>query len=78
MIKEICDEGAIKLAEELLKEAVRDYQAHLDLCNDLQARVKADMDSRGIVGKILEYATGDRNYLVKELDKKISSQLERS
>lgn len=77
MIKDIYDEGVIELSTALLQQAVEEYQAHLDVCNDIQARICADMDSRGIVGKILEYTTGDRNFLVKELDKKISSQLER-
>ena len=77
MIKNVCDEGVINLAIALLEQAVEEYQIHLDVCNDIQARVCADIDSRGLVGKILEYATGDRNFLVKEVEKKISSQLER-
>ena len=76
MIKNVCDEGVINLATALIKQAVEEYQAHIDVCNDIQARACADMDSRGLVGTILAYATGDRNFLVKEVEKKISSQLE--
>ena len=73
MVDDYFDEGVINLASALLAQAKEEYQMHLDCCNDLQARICAVVDSHGIVGKILEYATGDREFMVKEIDKKISS-----
>lgn len=67
------DEGVINLAEAILKQAVYEYETHLNVCNDYQARIKAKTDSKGIVGSIMEYATGDREFLVKEVEKRISS-----
>lgn len=72
------DDGIINLAIAIIEQAVEDYQNHLDVCNDLQARLCAKADSNGILGYILGYATGDKDFLVKEVEKKISSQLERS
>ena len=73
MVNDYFDEGVINLAEAILKQAVYEYETYLNVCNDLQARIKAKTDSKGIVGSIMEYATGDREFLVKEIEKRISS-----
>ena len=73
MINEYTDEGVINLSIAILKTAKETYDAHIDACNYLQARISASTDSKGIVGDILAYATGDREFLLKEIEKRISS-----
>lgn len=73
MIDKYIDEGVINLATAIIKDAKEEYELHLSVCNDLQARICAKMDSRGIVGSILEYTVGDREFMVKEVEKRISS-----
>lgn len=73
MVNEYTDEGVINLAIAIIKEAREEYEAHLNVCNDIQARISAKVDSKGIVGSILEYTTGDREFMLKEVEKRISS-----
>ena len=73
MEKEICDEGVINLSIAVINNARQEYQAHLNVCNDYQARISAITDAKGLVGHILEYCTGDRYFMLKEIEKKISS-----
>lgn len=73
MIKEYIDEGVINLSIAIIEMAREDYEAHLKLCNYIQARISAKTDSKGIVGSILEYTTGDREFMLKEIEKRISS-----
>lgn len=70
MIDNYIDEGVINLAEAILRDAKEEYDLHISVCNDLQARICAKMDSRGIVGSILEYIVGDREFMLKEVEKK--------
>lgn len=72
MQKEICDEGVINLSIAVLNNARQEYQAHLDVCNDLQALISAEVDAKGLVGYILEYCTGDRYFMLNEIKKQIS------
>lgn len=65
------DEGVINLAEAIIKDAVYEYNTYLSVCNDLQARIRAQTDSKGIVGSIMEFATGDREFLLKTVEGKI-------
>ena len=69
----VTDEGVINLAEAILKNAREEYKMHLNVCNDYQAIASAKTDSKGIVGYILEYAVGDREFMLKEIKKQISS-----
>lgn len=73
MAKEYTDEGVINLAVAIIELAREDYEAHLNVCNDIQARISAKTDSKGIIGDILEYTTGDREFMLKEVEKRISS-----
>lgn len=73
MINEYTDEGVINLAIAIVETAREDYDAYLNVCNDIQARISAKVDSRGIVGAILEYTTGDKEFMLKEIEKRISS-----
>lgn len=77
MVKEYVDEGVINLSLAIIESAREEYEMYLNLCNDIQARISAKVDSKGIVGVILEYATGDREFMLKEVEKQISSQLEK-
>lgn len=77
MINEFIDEGVINLSIAIVEAARQNYENHLDACNYIQARICAQTDSKGIVGSILEYTTGDREFMLKEIEKRISSQLER-
>lgn len=77
MINEYTDEGVINLASAILEDARNDYKAHLSVCNDLQARINAKMDSKGIVGAIVEYATGDREFMLKEVEEEIRRRYKR-
>ena len=72
-INSYTDEGVINLAIAILNDARETYENYLNVCNDIQARICAKTDSKGIVGAILEYATGDREFMVKEVEKRISS-----
>lgn len=67
----ICDEGVINLAEAILRDAGGEYENYLLALNETQALYLANRDSRGIVGKILEYCTGDRKYMVKKVKDRI-------
>lgn len=77
MVNNYVDEGVINLAAAILREARDEYKAHLDICNDLQARICAERDSRGIVGRILEYATGDRQFMLKQVEEEIKRRYKR-
>lgn len=77
MINEYTDEGVINLAIAILEDARDDYKAHLNVCNDLQARISAKTDSKGIVGSIVEYITGDREFMLKEVEKEIRRRYKR-
>lgn len=71
------DEGVINLASAIIENAVSDYYSHLSVCNDLQARICAQTDSKGIVGSIMEFATGDREFLLKMVEEKIRRRYKR-
>lgn len=73
MVNDYIDEGVINLSAAIIRAAKENYEAHLDACNYLQARISASTDSKGIVGDILAFATGDREFLLKEIDRRISS-----
>lgn len=73
MISNYIDEGVINLSIAIIEQAREDYETHLSVCNDLQARISAKTDSKGIVGDILAFITGDREFLLKEIEKRISS-----
>ena len=73
MINEYIDEGVINLSIAIVESAKHNYENHLNACNDIQARICAQTDSKGIVGDILAFATGDREFLLKEIEKQISS-----
>lgn len=73
MINEFIDEGVINLSIAIVEAAKQNYENHMDACNYLQARISASTDSKGIVGDILAFATGDREFLLKEIDRRISS-----
>ena len=73
MVKEYTDEGVINLAIAIIEAAREDYESYLNVCNDIQAIISAKVDSKGIVGAILEYTTGDREFMLKEIEKRISS-----
>lgn len=73
MINEYVDEGVINLSTVIIEAAKQDYENYLNACNYLQARICAHTDSKGIVGDILAFATGDREFLLKEIEKQISS-----
>lgn len=71
MINDYIDEGVINLLEAIVKNAVLEYYTYLSVCNDYQARIRAQTDSKGIVGSIMEFATGDREFLLKMVEEKI-------
>ena len=71
------DEGVINLASAIIENAVSDYYEHLSVCNDLQARISAQVDSKGIVGSIMEFVTGDREFLLKMVEEKIRRRYKR-
>lgn len=67
----VCDEGVINLAEAILKDAGEEYENYILALNESQALYLARRDSRGLVGKILEYCTGDREYMVKKVNERV-------
>lgn len=78
MINDYIDEGVINLSSAIIENAVSEYEAHLSVCNDLQARICAQTDSKGIVGRIMEFATGDREFLLKMVEEKIRRRYEKA
>lgn len=77
IIKTFEDEGVINLSSAIVGNAVSEYNAHLSVCNDLQARICAQTDSKGIVGSIMEFATGDREFLLKMVEEEIRRRYKR-
>lgn len=73
MVEDYIDEGVINLSMAIIELAKENYETHLSACNYLQARISAQTDSKGIVGDICAFATGDREFLLKEVEKRISS-----
>ena len=73
MVQDYIDEGVIILSEAIIDAAKENYEAHLSAGNYIQARISAVTDSKGIVGDICAFATGDREFLVKDVEKRISS-----
>ena len=56
-VEEYRDEGLLKLAEALVKNAKEDCMSSIQAGDFIRARIVADMDQRGIVGKIVGFAT---------------------
>ena len=63
------DGGILNLCEAILEQAKQDYTEQHNLCNITQAYIIAKSDSRGIVGKILSYAAGDSEIMLKEIER---------
>lgn len=77
--EEYTDDGIMNLAYALLSSAKDECMASVEAGDYIGARVKADMNTRGIVGKILQFATGDSTFLEEYINKEIEnfSQLKR-
>lgn len=61
------DEGLINLAEALVRQARYDYDSMIADGYDIDARVIAEQDTRGIVGYIVAWACNDKDYLFNEV-----------
>lgn len=61
------DEGLINLAEALIRQARYDYDCMIADGYDVDARVIAEQDTRGIVGYIVAWACNDKYYLFNEV-----------
>ena len=77
--EEYTDEGILNLAYALISQAKEECMASVRAGDFINARVIADRDSRGIVGKILQFATGSSSFLEECINKEIEdfSQLKR-
>lgn len=71
------EEGLINLASALVSNARQDYDIRIKSHDFLSARMLADSDSRGLVGIIVGYATGDRESMKKEVELKIEKERSR-
>lgn len=61
------DEGIINLAEALIRQARYDYDCMIADGYDIDARIKAEQDTRGIVGYIVAWACNDKEFLFNEV-----------
>lgn len=61
------DEGLINLAEALVRQARYDYDSMIADGYDIDARVIAEQDTRGIVGYIVAWVCNDKDYLFNEV-----------
>lgn len=64
------DEGLIRLAIAIIQQAREEYNKELLELNGIQASFTATIDSKGIVGDILDYALHDREYFIKDINKR--------
>ena len=69
--------GLMRLAETLVSTARQDYEDRIKSHDFLSARMLADKDSRGLVGIIVGYATGDCEAMKKEVEIKIEEERSR-
>ena len=69
------NDGIINLARALVTQAREEYKTSIECENYLNARINAKMDSRGIIGYILGWAVDDNEFLLKEVESKISKFL---
>ena len=69
------DEGIFNLAYAILEDATQDCMAAIEAGDYITARIIADRDSRGIVGLILNYCTGDNKFLWNYIDKEIDERI---
>lgn len=69
-LEEVDDDGVIRLMSEIISQARSDYNTHLLACNTSGAIIQAESDSRGLLGHIVGYVTGDNQYLLKEVKRK--------
>ena len=71
-IEDYTDEGILSLAEYILKRSREECMTSIEVGDYINARVIADRDSRGIVGKILQFCTGDSKALYNYIDEQIT------
>lgn len=69
------NDGVVNLARALVTQAREEYDNSIECENYLNARIRASMDSRGIVGYILGWAVNDNEFLLKEVESRISKFL---
>ena len=69
------NDGVVNLARALVTQAREEYDNSIECENYLNARISASMDSRGIVGCILGWAVNDNEFLLKEVESRISKFL---
>lgn len=65
------DDGILNLAYALLEQAKNEAFLKIAYGDYIGARASAGWSSKGIVGNILEYAAGDRDFLYKVVDEEI-------
>ena len=68
------DDGILNFAYALLAQAKEEAFSKILYGDYIGARASAGWSSKGIVGNILEYATGDRDFLIKVVDEEIKKQ----
>lgn len=66
----IDDNGIINLCIALINTAKQEYESYIECGQFLEARVRADMDSRGLVGHILAWVCNDNKALLKDVIKR--------
>ena len=61
------DYGIINLAIAIIEQAKADYNDFISNGDDIEARVVAERDTRGLVGLILEWTVDDKEFLLKKV-----------
>lgn len=66
----IYDEGIVNLCTALITTAKQEYESYIECGQFVEARARADMDSRGLVGYILAWVCDDSKALLKDVIKR--------
>lgn len=61
------DDGIINLAVALIEQAKEDYDDFISNGDDIEARVIAERDTRGLIGFILDWTVNDKEFLLKKV-----------
>lgn len=72
-MQEYDDDGILKLAVAVVESAKEECMACVTCGDFIAARIIADRDSRGLVGWICEWACGNRNAILDEVNEVIKN-----
>lgn len=69
-MSDIDNEGIVNLCIALITMAKQEYEAYIECGQFVEARVRAEIDSRGLIGHILAWVCDDSKALLKDVIKR--------